>query len=345
MKGIRRAARRALLMAVAVVAAMLVPAPSALAATALTGTFAITAGSCSGATVTGSYIRMILPSGGQSGPFMSNSDSTCRDQTYTLVRPGTDGGLISGSYQAPPTPAFDSGGNALADRITAPSNYYGTNFATATSPRDPQTGRAVQPPRVSVSGGHLTADLRAFAVTWNNQNFNQGAPKPDGSFPGNTRAATGTYDASTGTYTLQWSSQVIGGPFDKFAGQWHLTGRFVPSGSSGGTPTTADSRPTPNPQGATTGAAQPAATSTAPALAAGSSAQPASNGRAGRAGARMSAVPATAPSAAPVASTTTITRDTWHVAWWLVAVALALGVLGVLALLAINRRLAARGRS
>jgi hypothetical protein len=44
-------------------------------------------------------------------------------------------------------------------------------------------------------------------------------------------------------------------------------------------------------------------------------------------------------SASPVASTTTVSEQEWRVTWWLVALAIALGAVGVLALLAINRRL------
>src|SRR5689334_14935530 len=197
--------------------------------TTLVGTLQLTAGSCSGGSATGTYFRMILPSGGASGPYLSNSDSTCSDQSVTPLSPGTDGGLRVGSYQPSSTPRFGPNGDAKAHRITAPAAFYGTSFATATSPVDPQTKRSVPAPQLKVSGTRLSADLRSFGVTWNNQDFNQGAPKPDGSTPGNTAVATGAYDASTGAFTLSWRSQIVGGPFDKFTGYWHFAGRFVRS--------------------------------------------------------------------------------------------------------------------
>lgn len=215
----------------ALAAAGFVAAPSSSAATTLTGVFTITAGSCAGG-ITGSYFRMILHNGSPSGPFMSNSDSSCSDQSYTLLSPGDDGGLISGHYQQQASPAFDGSGNGVTNRITKPVRFYGVNFATATNSVDPQTGKSVAAPQIAVSGDTLSADLRAFAVSWNNQQFNQGSPKPDGSMPGNTRAVAGNYDAATGAYTLQWTSQVQGGPFDGFTGLWHLTGRFVAAGSA-----------------------------------------------------------------------------------------------------------------
>jgi hypothetical protein len=66
-------------------------------------------------------------------------------------------------------------------------------------------------------------DLSALNAAWNGQQFNQGAPKPGASPPGN---ATGTYDAKTGAYTLEWSSPIAGGPFNGFTGVWHFEGTF-----------------------------------------------------------------------------------------------------------------------
>jgi hypothetical protein len=40
---------------------------------------------------------------------------------------------------------------------------------------------------------------------------------------------SGTYDAATGHFVLQWKSLIVGGPFDRFTGSWHLEGTFVPA--------------------------------------------------------------------------------------------------------------------
>ena len=37
---------------------------------------------------------------------------------------------------------------------------------------------------------------------------------------------TGTYDAETGAFVLEWSSQIVGGPFNDSTGVWHLEGTF-----------------------------------------------------------------------------------------------------------------------
>jgi hypothetical protein len=182
---------------------------------------------------------MIQPGGSAAGPFVSNSDSPCADKSYTPLRPGTDGGLVTRAYQSQPASPFDAGGNGKSARITAPQKFYGVDFATATNPTDPQTGTKVPAPEIEVSGNALTGDVRAFAASWNNQHFNQGAPKPDGGTPGNTKRPSGTIDPNTGAFTLEWSSLIVGGPFNNFTGVWRLQGQFVSSeaaassGSSG----------------------------------------------------------------------------------------------------------------
>src|SRR5690349_10769995 len=98
-------------------------APAAVAESApqsLGGIFRITAASCAGGAVSGSTFRMVLPSGTSAGPFVSNSDSSCADHTYTALAPGADGGLVTGTYQAEPQPPFDGAGNSQAARITKP---------------------------------------------------------------------------------------------------------------------------------------------------------------------------------------------------------------------------------
>src|SRR5689334_5123887 len=82
----------------------------------LVGTLAFRPGSCGGA-VSGSYLRMILPTGTPSGPFLDNADSACADDSYTPLTPGTDGGLVLGGYQPAPSPAYDADGNSRASRI------------------------------------------------------------------------------------------------------------------------------------------------------------------------------------------------------------------------------------
>src|SRR4051794_37207865 len=217
--------------------ALFATAPGAHAAgTSLVGTFALTPGTCQSGAASGTYFRMVQPSGTVAqGPFVSNGDSTCADKTYTLLAPGSDGGAVTGAYQPAPAPGFDAQGNSLGNRIVVPAMFFGVRFGLSTDPNDRQTGAAVTPLAVQVdSAGKLSGDLRAWEATWNKQNFNQGSPKPDGSTPKLTTPAHGTYDAATGAFVLEWTSTIAGGPFNDFTGSWHLTGTFRRAGAAGG---------------------------------------------------------------------------------------------------------------
>lgn len=217
----------ALMMAV-VSAGSVGAAPAAKKVSKLVGTFTVEpATATTGAPTSGSYFRMVQPGGTlAAGPFVPNADSTLTDKTYTAVQPGTDGGLVTGKYQPAPDPAFDEAGNGLADLILAPQTFFGVKFAVATNKTDPQDGSTTKVPTITAAKGKLSGNLSAYGVAYGKQDFNQGAPKPDGASPGLTKAPTGTYDAKTGSYTLEWSSAVIGGPFDGFTGIWHLEGTF-----------------------------------------------------------------------------------------------------------------------
>ena len=196
----------------------------------LVGTFKIEAAKCSvaGAPTSGSYFRM-LQSGGtpEAGPFLPNGDSTCADTGYTSLAPGTDGGLRTGKFQPDPDPAFDATGNGLATAIVTPTKFFGVNFAVSTNKTDPESGETDTAPAIKAKGKKLSGNLEAVSVAYGAQQFNQGAPKPDGQLPGNTKVLSGTYNAKTGAYTIDWSSQIIGGPFDGFTGVWHFEGTFA----------------------------------------------------------------------------------------------------------------------
>jgi hypothetical protein len=313
---------------------LVVPGRAAAAPAAsrnLIGTLQLTPGSCSGGHVHGTYLRMILPSGGLNGPYMSNSDSTCSDQSFTPLSPGTDGGLRVGSYQPTPSPAFTASGDALARRITAPAAFYGTNFATATSSTDPQTKHAVPAPRLTLTGGTLSADLRSFAVTWNNQNFNQGAPKPDGSTPGNTHKATGTYDAATGAFTLDWTSQVVGGPFDKFTGSWHFEGRFVPAAGTSA-PTSTGHGTTGATGATTTGGGTTGTTTTGTGTASVGTPAPTAPAEAGTPQAADPGAEQAATTTTPLATTKERVTDRWKVSLPVIGLAAGIGLLAIGAL-------------
>jgi hypothetical protein len=194
--------------------------------TPLAGVLSIEPGQCTdGAVTAGSSFRMVQPGGTvKDGPFVGNGDSPCGDKTWTPLRPGTDGGLRLGSYQPQPANPFDAAGNAASNAIIEPQKWFAVAFGLATNERDPQTNKKTHLPTIVLDGRKLSGDLSALAAAWNGQHFNQGAPKPGGDFPGATEAVTGTFEESTGAYTLTWTSQIFGGPFNNFTGIWRLTG-------------------------------------------------------------------------------------------------------------------------
>ena len=196
----------------------------------LEGTFGVAAGTCADEGVTeGSWFRMVQSGGTvEDGPFIANSDSPCGDTTWTPLSPGTDGGLTTGAYQSHPDPAFDDGGHGTASAIVQPQPFFAVAFAVATNATDPQTEAETSAPSVvAADDGTLTGDLSAFAAAWNGQHFNQGAPKPAGGSAEGTTEPTGTYDEASGAYSLQWTSLIVGGPFNGFTGVWHLEGNFT----------------------------------------------------------------------------------------------------------------------
>jgi hypothetical protein len=170
---------------------------------------------------------MIQPTGTKDGPWVSNNDSTCADKSYTDLAPGKDGGLSTTGFQTQPSAPFDATGSGTNDQITQPKGFFGAKFATATNEKDPQTGGSSKVPEVVYDGaGKLSGNLSAFAAAWNNQHFNQGAPKPDGSKPGLTSGPDGTFDPTTKKFTIEWMTTIVGGPFNNFTGKWHLEGVY-----------------------------------------------------------------------------------------------------------------------
>jgi hypothetical protein len=189
---------------------------------------------------------------------MRNADSPADGGLATLLEPGTAGGLRTGGYQSQPAPGFDSKGNSLAGAIMSPTKFFGVKFSISTNRVDLQTKTAVAPPMVWLKDDKLTADLSSWAASWNNQDFNQGAPKPvlstGAKAPGQQQAervwdwvsqewlnsspkptvngsdATGTYNPSTRAFVLEWTSLIVGGPFNGFTGYWHLEGVYQTSG-------------------------------------------------------------------------------------------------------------------
>ena len=184
-------------------------------------------GKC-GSGATGSYFRMILPTGTLEGPVgrqrrlhlrrphLHAADAGHRRRPRHRWLPArADPGLRRRRQQ--PRRAGHPTRPVLRRRLLRLDQPH----------RPPDGGRRCRRPPCRSDGGKLSGDLSAFAATWNDQAFNQGSPKPGGARPGNTTAPSGTFDPATGAFTLTWTSQIVGGPFNNFTGLWHLEGTFV----------------------------------------------------------------------------------------------------------------------
>lgn len=202
--------------------------PTGPTGTPMLGLFKLSAGSAPlGQTPTGTYVEMLNSSGGA----LPNLSSPAPNKDFTTFVPGVDGGLSTVAYEPAPSPAFANGssGSALANSIVQPVGFEGVDFSIDTNATDVQTGQPDPIPQIYDDNGALSGQVTAWDAQWNGQSFNQGTPKPDGSSPAPTTAVSGTYDATTGAFTLTWQSKILGGPFDGFSGVWHLAGTFVPA--------------------------------------------------------------------------------------------------------------------
>jgi hypothetical protein len=198
----------------------------------LNGLFRIAPGVCTDGTglPTGSYLIVLSAATNHA---VKNPHGGCKNPGYTLLRPGTDGGLITGEFQDVSGATFDSNANSRADRIIAPTRFGRFSFGFATNPRDEQdaaTGNVAFPrPQAIVSGTALRVDLRSLVVSYaGNANTTCATSFGVGCWELGSENASGTYDAATGHFTLQWFTGESFTPKGDSI-EVHLAGTFVPS--------------------------------------------------------------------------------------------------------------------
>ena len=193
------------------------------------GLFKIDAGECTAAGVTsGSSFRMINPGGklGE-GPFISNGDSPCGDKTYSPMFPGSDGGMRTGAYQPEVSPPFDGGGNGATESIAKGTPFFAVRFAVATNQKDPRPGATPRSRPWRSKTGSCRGTCRHTQRPGTTSPSTRGLRSPTVHCRGYA-APTGTYDEATKKFTLEWSSQIVGGAFNNFTGVWHFEGTFEP---------------------------------------------------------------------------------------------------------------------
>jgi len=164
-----------------------------------------------------------------------------------MLSAGTDGGIQLGTFQNfvtdPDEPHPDghpdapfgagSGYNALVSEGTALSSFsfFGNPTYVGLNPVSYQSGLSKSAPSLNLLGGtcagnvcDIEVDLSAWEVYWNGSVFEQG-PRPDNSQP--FTLASGTVNTVSGDYVLDWSSQILGGPFNGVTAYWHLEGQLL----------------------------------------------------------------------------------------------------------------------
>jgi hypothetical protein len=197
----------------------------------LTGLFKITPGACATgkAKPSGSYLVVISAAESKTVP---NKQSECQNTAYTLLKPGTDDGLVTGEFQDVPGPAFDKQGDGRADRIVVPTKFGPYRFGIATNTHDQQgaaNGAATYPqPEAIVSGSSLRVDLRSLVVTYHGPSSSTCKQAYGvGCWELGSENATGTYDAATGAYDINWFSGESFTPKGDSI-EVHFEGTFVP---------------------------------------------------------------------------------------------------------------------
>jgi hypothetical protein len=210
-------------------------AKAAATSSRLIGKFALTPGHCTTAQAkpTGSYLVVISAAQNRTAP---NPEGGCADPGYTPLRPGTDGGLITGRFQSAAGVAFDAHRNATASRIIAPVAFGPYRFGFATNSRDEQDapgGVPAFPAPVAIDrGGALSVDLRSLVVTY--------AGKPQstckqayglGCWDLGSKSAAGTYDAATHHFVIDWFAGESFTPKGDSI-EVHLEGTFEPGAST-----------------------------------------------------------------------------------------------------------------
>jgi hypothetical protein len=207
---------------------------TASASTTLVGTFRVQAGRCvePGAPPVGSYFVVGNAAMGKPVP---TPQTACADKMFVPLTPGVDGGLETGRFQPDPVPTFSADGSSLANLIVTPVTFQGQKVGMATAGTDEQNAPLQAPvfpvPTATVDGSHLYVELQSLHFTYGGTAGGTCATSyGQGCWDLGSKSATGTYDAKTHQYTLDW---FVGEAFSEAGDSIavHLAGTFVPGQS------------------------------------------------------------------------------------------------------------------
>lgn len=183
------------------------------------------------------------------GSYFAMGGNNPNGASTVMLQPGSDSGVILGTYQnfvlnpdVPHPYNWDGNGAAagtgfspaptVASNLLMPFSFFGVATYVGTNPVSYQSGLSHPVASATVDNGDcvgtvctLSLELSAWEVMWNGSAFEQG-PRPVSSGP--FVPAVGTFDLSDNSYSVTWSSQINGGPFNGVTGYWHLEGTLAP---------------------------------------------------------------------------------------------------------------------
>ncbi len=153
---------------------------------------------------------------------------------------GSAAPLVAGTYQGGAVDSATGGTYGTTNTLTNFS-FFGTPVYTYTAAQENQcvpgstcttSGNGLIPGgpyaaptgTVDTTAGTITMNLPSWVASWNGTDFNQGTN--NGSTSSST-VATGTYNASTGAYVVDWHSFITGGSFNGQTGYWQLSGNVT----------------------------------------------------------------------------------------------------------------------
>jgi hypothetical protein len=200
----------------------------------LIGLFRLAPGDCTTphAKPTGSYLIVLSASADRA---VRNPAGGCANPDYTPLRPGTAGGLTTGRFQPLPAPAFDAHRNSLASAVIKPVRFGPYTLGVGTDPHDEQgapSGAPAYPAPVALAtGATLDIDLRSLVLTYAGRSGSTCASSYGlGCWELGSKSATGSYDAATRRFVVDWFSGESFSPKGDSI-EVHLEGTFVTQSS------------------------------------------------------------------------------------------------------------------
>ncbi len=178
---------------------------------------ALTAGMISGAAQAATIDTLFAGGGTFKMGVFTPAPNAISGSTHNIIGaynpPGWNVSTAQSSQAASSIASFNfNGGGTWVNTFTAAASSQAGVSGGGAAPSGTVNGASA----TIANGSAITVNLSSFFANWNGSDFNQGSA-----------AATGTVSNVVGNsfdYVLDWSSLIVGGPFNNQTGTWHLTG-------------------------------------------------------------------------------------------------------------------------